>query len=239
MPKYSLLGATGWIVGEVLRVLLETSTNMGIKTQINTDCKIAIEIREAAVVRRIEGLWRVRHRNIWTKDVACITPSFLDSRQKTSFNVYSSFCKTFPSCSIPQDQAKAAVSAPEQLWKGTTGHQVPRLTVQSSAEADEEPWLSKDTQWTFRPISYVANSWLYNDLIEAERYPSKTSRLGWPLYRYVRWHITEHCKRPWNTGWQAADIHQLCRFGRRNGWNCRRRAGQVRQKAFWYDQSRR
>lgn len=170
MSSYSLLGATGQIGSEVLRVLLEmsstTTTKLEIKVLVRSRAKLEkqfqtesfskfdtsnVEIFEAKDVTDEEALAKCM------KGTRAVFMCAAGSTNK-------------PQTTIAQDQAKAVLSALRILQREDRAAKLPRMIVLSSAEAEETPHFSADIPWPMRNILFAANSNLYNDLIATEKY---------------------------------------------------------------------
>lgn len=168
MSSYSLLGATGQVGGEVLRVLLEMSSIMKPKINVLVRSKAKLEKQ-----LQTESFQQFDTSNVEVFEAGGVTD--IKSLAKCIKGTRALFMcaagsTNKPGSTIAQDQAKAVISALRVLQEEDEAAKLPRLVVLSSAEAEETPYFSADIPWPMRNILFAANSHLYVDLIAAEKF---------------------------------------------------------------------
>ncbi|KAH9212210.1 hypothetical protein DL95DRAFT_464253 [Leptodontidium sp. 2 PMI_412] len=159
MPTYALLGATGSVGQAILTTLLESPDN-----KIQAYCrskekltKLSPTIASSTQVQVFEG--SLQNTSLLANCLRGAKAAFLTVAEVSNK----------PGCSIAQETAHAVVSARSLLKKENhpTPH-LPKLIVLSSASLDHN--LMSNTPKLILNILYCANSYIYNDLREAESY---------------------------------------------------------------------
>ena len=170
MSAYALLGATGNVGGEILRVLLESTSSSPSKPQIKALVRSKAKLEKQLQTDRFRNF---DHSNVEISEAADIFETEVLAnclRRTKAVFMCAAAQRNEPSCSIAQRQAKAVLSALEALRKEDSHAKLPRLVMLSSAEAEEIPHFSAEIPWPFRSILFNSNYFIYKDLIAAEKY---------------------------------------------------------------------
>lgn len=200
MSNYAILGATGQVGGAVLKGLLgklnkqqsSNTSNPKIHVLVRSKSKLEDQFQTPEFASLDHSIVRIfESPDISNVDdlVQCITNTRVVFQCVAAPN-------NQPGCTISQDTTNAVISAYRRLKD--TGNKVPRLIVLSSAEAEETPFLSANIPRPMRATLFTANSYVYNDLIAAEKILRKES--DWIEFTIMK---------PGGLSWDVAKGHRI------------------------------
>jgi putative NADH-flavin reductase len=158
MSAYAILGATG-STGSSILSLLSSSPKNHIKLLVRSKSKLEKFSPSSLTNPNIK---------IFESSISDTTTLSHCLRNTKAVFLTVAVTANIPGCTISLDTAKAVISALKTLRKDDVNFKPPRLIVLSSASLDDKFWA---TALAFvHNVMYAANSNIYNDLKEAEKY---------------------------------------------------------------------
>ncbi|KAH7399857.1 hypothetical protein BKA64DRAFT_599304, partial [Cadophora sp. MPI-SDFR-AT-0126] len=158
MPTYAVFGATGSVGQSLLDVILQSPQN-----DIHAYCRSSEKLKNLSPSIASNKQVEIFEGSLQDASllVSCLQGS--DAAFLAVAEV-----KNRPGCSISQKTAHAVVSALSLLKKENGDQELPKLIVLSSASLDHS--LMSSTSRFILNILYRANSYIYDDLRDAENF---------------------------------------------------------------------